>query len=802
MVKQPCLGGKSKQMTTMKRTLLLFGMALATLTSAAQTARLQVIHNAADTSASTVDIYVNGVMFEDDFDFRTATEFRTVPATVDLNIGIAPGNSTSVDDTLANFIYNLVSGETYVVAAQGIVSTSGYSPATPFGLTAYAGAREIANMMSNTDVLVLHGATDAPMVDVNESEVANTQLVNNLVYNQFAGYLELGTNDYVLDVADQNGNVVASYEAPLAGLNLDGEAITVVASGFLDPSVNSNGEAFGLFAALPTGGALVPLPMAVARLQVIHNSADDAASTVDVYANGGLLIDDFDFRTATEFIDVPANVDIEIAVAPGNSTGANQAFATVPVVLDARDTYVAIANGIESMTGYSPAPAFSLDVFDMGREEASMMSNTDVLVFHGSTDAPTVDVVESGVGAGVIVDDASYGDFAGYLELGTDDYILDVEDQAGNIVASFKAPLASLNLDGVALTVVASGFLDPSVNSDGPGFGLYAALPTGGALVELPLATARLQVIHNSADAAASTVDIYVNDGLLIDDFAFRTASAFIDAPARVDLEIAVAPGNSSSSAEAVATVPVTLAIDETYVAIANGIVSMTGYSPATPFSLDVFDMGREEATMMSNTDVLVFHGSTDAPTVDVIETGVGAGTIVDDASYGDFAGYLELGTADYVLDIADETGETTVARFSAPLADLSLDGAALVVVASGFLDPSVNSDGPAFGLWAATAAGGPLVELPSQTLSVSELDAGNTRIYPNPVTDGLLTIEMESATGIVELISMDGRMVMTDRIESTNTQLDLRDLAPGTYMLQFTANNGAVSHQKVQLVK
>ena len=33
---------------------------------------------------------------------------------------------------------------------------------------------------------------------------------------------------------------------------------------------------------------------------------------------------------------------------------------------------------------------------------------------------------------------------------------------------------------------------------------------------------------------------------------------------------------------------------------------------------------------------LLIHHGSTDAPTVDVVETGVGAGTIVDNASYKD----------------------------------------------------------------------------------------------------------------------------------------------------------------------
>ena len=40
-----------------------------------------------------------------------------------------------------------------------------------------------------------------------------------------------------------------------------GASGVVVASGFLDPTSNSNGEAFGLFVALPSGGDLVALPV-------------------------------------------------------------------------------------------------------------------------------------------------------------------------------------------------------------------------------------------------------------------------------------------------------------------------------------------------------------------------------------------------------------------------------------------------------------------------------------------------------------------------------------------------------------
>jgi len=139
-------------------------------------------------------------------------------------------------------------------------------------------------------------------------------------------------------------------------------------------------------------------------------------------------------------------------------------------------------------------------------------------------------------------------------------------------------------------------------------FGLLAAVVTTSAQ------TARVQVIHNSADAAAATVDVYLDDALLLDDFAFRTASAFEDAPAGTEFTITIAPPNSTSKDDGIWNKAYTLEANKTYVIIASGIVSASGYDPATAFDLYVYDMGRETAETAGKTDVLVFHGSTDAP--------------------------------------------------------------------------------------------------------------------------------------------------------------------------------------------
>ncbi|GAA3514815.1 hypothetical protein GCM10022393_30940 [Aquimarina addita] len=753
-------------------------------------ARVQVIHNSADAAAASVDVYLNEVLLLDDFNFRTASPFVDAPAGVPLHIEVFPSNSMDSSGTpVYELTETLADGETYVLVADGIVSSTGYSPAPAFGLQIYDMGSETAAVAGNTDVLVHHGSTDAPTVDVNVQGGGAT-LVDDISYTEFAGYLPLLTDDYAINVSTSDGTtIVKAYDAPLATLGLEDVALTVVASGFLDPSVNSDGEAFGLFVALPAGGDLIPLPESTARVQVIHNSADAAAASVDVYLNESLLLDDFNFRTASSFIDAPAGVPLNIEVFPSDSmdSSGTPVYSVTPT-LTADATYVLVADGIVSSTGYSPAPAFGLQIYDMGLETAAVAGNTDVLVHHGSTDAPTVDVNVQGGGA-TLVDDISYTEFAGYLPLLTDDYAINVSTSDGTtIVKAYDAPLATLGLEDVALTVVASGFLDPSVNSDGEAFGLFVALPAGGDLIPLPESTARVQVIHNSADAAAASVDVYLNESLLLNDFNFRTASPFIDAPAGVPLNIEVFPSDSmDSSGTPVYSVTPTLTADATYVLVADGIVSSTGYSPAPAFGLQIYDMARETAATAGNTDILVHHGATDAPTVDVNVQG--GSILVDDISYTEFSDYLELATDDYFINVSTADGATIVQGYDAPLATLGLEDVALTVVASGFLDPSANSNGEAFGLFVVLPAGGDLIPLPSNTLDIREFaNVDALVVYPNPSVAGDLFVRLPQITTDIDatIYDMTGRAVLRASLSEELTKLDVSTLEKGMYMMNL----------------
>ncbi|HMO35170.1 MAG TPA: DUF4397 domain-containing protein [Gemmatales bacterium] len=207
---------------------------------------------------------------------------------------------------------------------------------------------------------------------------------------------------------------------------------------------------------------------------------------------------------------------------------------------------------------------------------------------------------------------------------------------------------------------------------------------------------AGLQIIHNSPYEIAAEVDIYVNDALFLDNVPYQAATGFLNVPSGVDLNIAIAPGNSTSVADAVFSTTVNLEDGKNYIAVALGDPLST--NPANSFGLAVTDLGRTTGSTGDGVDVLILHGSPDAPTVDVRARGVA--TLVNDFSFREFANagdYLTVPAGSYTLDITLADGRTRVRSFAADLSGLG--GGAAVVMATGFVSP--GSTGNNFGLLA-----------------------------------------------------------------------------------------------------
>ena len=102
----------------------------------------------------------------------------------------------------------------------------------------------------------------------------------DLEYSMSQGYLELDPVEYELEVAlASSGTPIKTYPADLSATR--GQAVTIVASGFLDPVKNNNGADFGLWMSLSNGGRLIELKNKVTSFD--ENLIDNA--TILFYPN-------------------------------------------------------------------------------------------------------------------------------------------------------------------------------------------------------------------------------------------------------------------------------------------------------------------------------------------------------------------------------------------------------------------------------------------------------------------------------------------------------------------------------------
>ncbi len=224
---------------------------------------------------------------------------------------------------------------------------------------------------------------------------------------------------------------------------------------------------------------------------------------------------------------------------------------------------------------------------------------------------------------------------------------------------------------------------------------------TGDFQLEVLASTPKASVkwVNNCADALGATVDIRVNGELVVDNLAFRSHTNFIDVTANEAVTITVNDMNSVDDSAPLYSVVMTLDAAKNYIAVGNGILSSTGYSPAVPFAFSMFDNAALNNVTTDSFATLLLHGSTDAPsTVDVEDFNTGT-TLFNDLAYGQFYGtdYTLLPAGLYSLDLADASGNNLGLTYCA---NLEFAPANIIVIASGFVNPANNSGGPGFGLF------------------------------------------------------------------------------------------------------
>ncbi len=530
-----------------------------------------------------------------------------------------------------------------------------------------------------------------------------------------------------------------------------------------------------------------------AKVQIIHNCPDTIVDTVDVYLNDTLLIPGFSFQTATPYFDAPAGINFDLVITVAGKGDTTNPLLRKSFLLMTDSAYVVVVSG---KTGNPGPVGFDLRAY-RGQviSTNSGVSEISLKFIHGVYDAPMIDIYELLVSDGEIIPYLSFGQDSGYIDLDATDLDFQVRTQTGEVLGDFDANF--IPFGDSAIVVLATGFLDTTAAAGNEPFGLIGVLANGN-VITLPIksiAPARLQVIHNCAAADAASVDVWLNAGPqpLIDNFAFRTASPFIDVPAGAFFDISVCLPNSVDTSGALFKQNFIFESNKIYIIIVSGIVGSGTYNPVVPFSLDVIPAARIIADIPSDVDIMVWHGSTDAPYIDIAETQVGAGTLVNNISYENYQGYISLPPQDYDFTIQDSSGTTNIAAYDANLT--SFTGEAITILASGFLNPGNNNNGPDFGLWVAKAAGGNLIPLSNITGNKEINSAAEIKLFPNPVLERIkLSGVMGNAT--YTIFNVNGKVVRAGQYQKSFFQnIEVENLESGIYFIQF--NTGSKQFMK-----
>ncbi len=787
-------------------------LVLSTLQGYSQ-AKVQFIHSSSDVTLDSIDVYINKSKALDDFKYGYASEFMTGPSGVPLIIDICDATSTSPEFPLYSYTTVLLSGSKYLAITNGMLDPSGYEPFQPFSINISGIGKEIANVSTNTDVLFYHGSTDAPVIDIKETGVGLGQLANNLTYNNFDGYNEMATADYAIEIRDSSDTqMLFNYQLKLQSLGLVGKAVVVVTSGFINPAANNSGKEFRMMMALPAGGQMIILPVVptpMASFQVVHNAADLNLQNIDVWINDKKFTENFKFRNATPFTDQPAEIETSIKILPANSTSPDNPIFTYVITLSDTKSYILVLNGIAAQSGYTPLTPINVYSFDLAQSTAGQPVNTAILFFHGSTDAPVIDITETGTGLGSLSDNLAYGNFDGYKEITTLDYIFDVKDQTGSTLGRYSAAFGTDNLYGKAISVYASGFVNPASNSNGPAFGLFYTTAEGGAFLPMPAytepVTAEIQFIHNSADAMLSTVDIWVNNGLIDDNITYKRASVYHTIPAGAEITVSVLPENSSSHSNPIVSKTLTPESGKKYVVFLDGIASTTGYDPLKPVTLSVFADGRINAATPGKIDCIFHNGATDATAMSVYD--IGSGLVCNIMDFAATNGYYELNEANYFFNLMN-TSASIFKSYAAPLADLGFTNKAATIVVSGFLNPSVNSNGEAFGMYAIAGTGGAFIPFADITGTNDLNRNGSVSIYPNPASNQTRIVfkSFDKSDVYYAVYDLTGNKVIEQKVDNrsfVNDEITINtsELNEGIYFVKISTVNQEVT-RKLSIVR
>ena len=77
-------------------------------------------------------------------------------------------------------------------------------------------------------------------------------------------------------------------------------------------------------------------------------------------------------------------------------------------------------------------------------------------------------------------------------------------------------------------------------------------------------------------------------------------------------------------------------------------------------------------------------------------------------------------------------------------------------------------------------------------TLSTNDFLSSKFSVYPNPVNNVInFSNDQNAVVSSVEMADLNGRVVKTVKVDATEGQISVNDLATGMYMMKITTDQG-----------
>lgn len=390
-----------------------------------------------------------------------------------------------------------------------------------------------------------------------------------------------------------------------------------------------------------------PVTGPAASLRVLHGSPD--APNVDVLVDGETVLSDVPYKTASDYLAVPADgFDISVNVAGTTDT----ALSLENVELTPDTEYTVIAANIAA-----ELEAIVLD--DTVTNPAA--GELAVRAVHAAPAAPSVDIYVTApdaelANAAPAVTGAAFTDASDFLMVPAADYRVRIT-AAGAPDVLFDSGTVSLEA-GDKLTLVA---LESDANSISPVTLVALTGDSENPSMEIADNRGRVRAAHLSPDAP--NVDVLVDGEVVLADVPFPTVSEFLELDS----------GSYEVDINAAGTM--TTVLNET-LELAGGdvfTVAAVNYLGSIETLVIEDDLAAPEA---GNAHLRVVHASPDAPNVDVL---VGDEIVLEDVPFKAVSDYLPLAAGEYNIKV-NATGTATTVIDVTPTLE---DGAIYTVVAA-----------------------------------------------------------------------------------------------------------------------